>query len=185
MRSQENTVGAGYSKISIGVHWFMLLLLAVVYALIELREFYPRGSEIRETFKAWHFTMGLLVFGLVWIRLVARLRTSRPPQPRSAADWLAAAMHLALYVLMVLMPVIGWMVLSASGKPIPFFGIDLPALIPKNKALGEQLKEVHELETAHASDRRYFGHHLAPCSWRRHACLRSATPQSCPILQTD
>lgn len=123
----------------------MLLLLAVVYALIELREFYPRGSEIRETFKAWHFTMGLLVFGLVWIRLVARLRTSRPPQPRSAADWLAAAMHLALYVLMVLMPVIGWMVLSASGKPIPFFGIDLPALIPKNKALGEQLKEVHEL----------------------------------------
>lgn len=145
MRSQENTVGAGYSKISIGLHWFMLLLLAVVYALIELREFYPRGSEIRETFKAWHFTMGLLVFGLVWIRLVARLRTSRPPQPRSAADWLAAAMHLALYVLMVLMPVIGWMVLSASGKPIPFFAIDLPALIPKNKALGEQLKEVHEL----------------------------------------
>lgn len=145
MRSQENTVGAGYSKISIGLHWFMLLLLAVVYALIELREFYPRGSEIRETFKAWHFTMGLLVFGLVWIRLVARLRTSRPPQPRSAADWLAAAMHLALYALMVLMPVVGWMVLSASGKPIPFFGIELPALIPTNKAMGDQLKEIHAL----------------------------------------
>ena len=145
MRSPENTVDTGYSKLSIGLHWFMLLLLAVVYALIELRELYPRGSEIREAFKAWHFTIGLLVFGLVWIRLVARLRTSRPPQPRSAADWLAAAMHLALYGLMVLMPVVGWMVLSASGKPIPFFGIELPALIPPNKPLGEQLKEVHEV----------------------------------------
>lgn len=144
MLHEQKQAGATYSKV-FDRPALVMLLLAVVYALIELREFYPRGSEIRETFKAWHFTMGLLVFGLVWIRLVARLRTSRPPQPRSAADWLAAAMHLALYVLMVLMPVIGWMVLSASGKPIPFFAIDLPALIPKNKALGEQLKEVHEL----------------------------------------
>ena len=144
MLHEQKQAGATYSKV-FDRPALVMLLLAVVYALIELREFYPRGSEIRETFKAWDFTMGLLVFGLVWIRLVARLRTSRPPQPRSAADWLAAAMHLALYVLMVLMPVIGWMVLSASGKPIPFFAIDLPALIPKNKALGEQLKEVHEL----------------------------------------
>ena len=144
MLHEQKQAGATYSKV-FDRPALVMLLMAVVYALIELREFYPRGSEIRETFKAWHFTMGLLVFGLVWIRLVARLRTSRPPQPRSAADWLAVAMHLALYVLMVLMPVIGWMVLSASGKPIPFFAIDLPALIPKNKALGEQLKEVHEL----------------------------------------
>lgn len=143
MLSQRKTVAAGYSKFSIGLHWLMLLLLAIVYALIELRELYPRGSEVREAFKVWHFTAGLLVFGLVWIRLVARLRTSRPPQPRSAADWLAAAMHLALYALMVLMPVVGWMVLSASGKPIPFFGIELPALIPTNKAMGDQLKEIH------------------------------------------
>lgn len=145
MLSQRKTVAAGYSKFSIGLHWLMLLLLAIVYALIELRELYPRGSEVREAFKVWHFTAGLLVFGLVWIRLVARLRTSRPPQPRSAADWLAAAMHLALYALMVLMPVVGWMVLSASGKPIPFFGIELPALIPTNKAMGDQLKEIHAL----------------------------------------
>ncbi|HUX31865.1 MAG TPA: cytochrome b/b6 domain-containing protein, partial [Thiobacillus sp.] len=34
--------------------------------------------------------------------------------------------------------------LSAAGKPIPFFGLELPALIGENKDLGKQIKEVHE-----------------------------------------
>lgn len=144
MFHEQKMAGAIYSRVSIGLHWFMLLLLAVVYALIELRELYPRGSEIRETFKAWHFTAGLLVFGLVWIRIAARIWTSRMLRLQAATDWLSAAMHLALYALMVLMPVLGWMVLSASGKPIPFFGAELPPLIPTDKALGEQLKDIHE-----------------------------------------
>jgi cytochrome b561 len=42
------------------------------------------------------------------------------------------------------MPVLGWLVLSASGKPIPFFGVELPALLAQNKDLASQLKEVHE-----------------------------------------
>jgi len=34
--------------------------------------------------------------------------------------------------------------LSAAGKPVPFFGARLPALLPENKDLAERLKEVHE-----------------------------------------
>jgi cytochrome b561 len=42
------------------------------------------------------------------------------------------------------MPLTGWLMLSAAGKPIPFFGLELPALIGENKALAKQIKEVHE-----------------------------------------
>ena len=61
-----------YSRVSIALHWLMLVLLAAVYACIELREYYPRGSDIREGLKTWHFMLGLSVFVLVWVRLVAR-----------------------------------------------------------------------------------------------------------------
>jgi cytochrome b561 len=57
---------------------------------------------------------------------------------------LAKLMHLALYVLMICMPLLGWLLLSASGKSIPFFGLELPALVGKNKALAELIKEIHE-----------------------------------------
>lgn len=50
-----------------------------------------------------------------------------------------------LYALMIAMPLTGWLLLSASGKPIPFFGLQLPALIAENKDLAKQLKEVHEV----------------------------------------
>ncbi|MDP1912732.1 hypothetical protein [Brevundimonas sp.] len=43
----------------IALHWLMLLLLAVVHACIELREHYPRGGDIREGLKTWHFMLGL------------------------------------------------------------------------------------------------------------------------------
>jgi len=52
--------------------------------------------------------------------------------------------HLALYALMIITPLLGWLTLSASGKPIPFFGLELPALTGENKELAKQLKEVHE-----------------------------------------
>ncbi|MHB1092964.1 MAG: cytochrome b [Thiobacillus sp.] len=42
------------------------------------------------------------------------------------------------------MPLLGWLVLSAGGKPIPFFGLELPALIGENKALAKQLEERRE-----------------------------------------
>lgn len=134
-----------YSRLSIGLHWFMLLLLAAVYACIELREAYPRGSDIREGLKTWHFMLGLSVFGLVGLRLVARIGHRGPPELRSWTDRLAALAHLALYGIMIAMPILGWVALSADGKTIPFFGLELPPLVGPNKALADQVEEVHEL----------------------------------------
>ncbi|MNP75825.1 hypothetical protein D3C76_1729480 [compost metagenome] len=42
-------------------------------------------------------------------------------------------------------PLAGWLILSAAGKPIPFFGLELPALIGPDKELAGQIKELHEL----------------------------------------
>jgi cytochrome b561 len=45
---------------------------------------------------------------------------------------------------MIGMPLAGWVVLSAAGKPIPFFGLELPALVGQDKALASQVVELHE-----------------------------------------
>ncbi len=34
--------------------------------------------------------------------------------------------------------------MSAAGKPIPFFGLELPALVAADKALARQVLEIHE-----------------------------------------
>ena len=136
-----------YALPSIMLHWLMVALIVGVYAAIELREFWPRGSATREAFKTWHFMLGISVFGLVWFRIAARLIWAAPP-PASGPVWrktVAGATHLALYVLMIAMPVAGWLILSAEGEAIPFFGFDLPPLIAANAALAENVEDIHEL----------------------------------------
>ena len=135
-----------YGALSIGLHWLMLLLLVAVYACIELREFFPKGSDPREALKTWHYMLGLSVFVLVWLRLATNIIGHFPriePEPPRWQKWSARLMHLLLYILMICMPLAGWLMLSAEGKPIPFFGLHLPALINENKNTAELIKEIH------------------------------------------
>lgn len=134
---------APFSRLSIVMHWLMLALLAGVYACIELREFYPRGSDVREGLKTWHFMLGLSVFALVWVRLAARGLSPRLPAFRGWPGALAMAMHVALYILMVAMPVMGWMLLSSEGKVVPFFGLVLPPLVAPNAVLAGRIEGLH------------------------------------------
>lgn len=136
--------GKELGQFSIALHWFMLLLLAAVYACIQLRELYPRGSDIREGLKTWHFMLGLSVFALVWIRLLARWRTPLLSRTPGLARWPAAAGHIALYGLMIAMPLLGWLTLSAEGDAVPFFGLVLPPLATPDKALAERVGGLHE-----------------------------------------
>lgn len=133
---------------SISLHWLMVVLFIAVYASIELRVLFEKGTELRETMKSLHFMFGLLIFFLVWLRLTMRVKYPAPHIEPASPRWqtLAAQLaHVMLYVLMIGMPLAGWFMLSAAGKPIPFFGLELPALIGKNKELAGQIKEVHEL----------------------------------------
>ena len=133
-----------YSRASIALHWLMLVLLAAVFACIELREYYPRGSDIREALKTWHFMLGLSMFALVWIRLIARWRTPWLAAGVGWTRWPAAAVHLLLYGGMIVLPLLGWLILSAEGASIPFFGLSLPPLIAPDKALAGQLEDLHK-----------------------------------------
>ncbi len=144
--SLRNTASR-YGSLSIGLHWLMVLLIAAVYACIELRENFPKGSDLRDGLKTWHFMLGLGILVLALFRLAARLTDTVPgiePAPPRWQALLAKLAHVALYVLMIGMPLAGWMILSAEGKPIPFFGLDLPPLIMQSKAVAEWANEIHE-----------------------------------------
>lgn len=141
-----NEVSNRYSPISIAMHWMMFLLMVAVYACIELREIYPKGSDPREALKMWHFMLGLCVGILVWVRLFFMVRGQKPaivPTPPRWQHLLSKAVHGLLYLLMIGLPILGWVMLSAAGKPIPFFGLELPALINENKELSKSIKEIH------------------------------------------
>lgn len=142
-----NTSNHRYHSLSVALHWLMLLLIAAVYACIELRTSFPRGSEPRELIKHWHFALGMAVFVLVWLRLLGRLVFPTPPirpQPPGWQHALAAAMHLALYALMIGLPLLGWLILSAGDKTQIFTWLTLPSLVAPNRELAGQLKEIHE-----------------------------------------
>lgn len=141
-----------YAATGIALHWLMLLLLVAVYASMELREAYPKGSEPREALKSLHYVLGLSVLLLVMLRLGLRAFAGAAPAIAPApARWeraTAALMHLALYALMVGMPLLGWALLSAEGKPPSYLGLSLPPLVAEAKGTAELLEEVHEIGAA-------------------------------------
>lgn len=135
-----------YSSATVAVHWLMAALLAAVFASIELRVLFAKGTEMRDFMKALHFMLGLGVLLMVSLRLAARFTGPKPAAQAAHtwASWAARLGHGALYVLMVGMPILGWLALSAAGKPIPFFGLEMPALVSPDKTLANDLKELHE-----------------------------------------
>ncbi len=135
-----------YGSLSIGLHWVMLLLLIALYACIELRVFFPKGSDLRTVLKTWHFMLGLSVFVLASLRLAVNLINPVDLIESAMPGWstfLSKLMQITLYVFMMGMPLAGWLLLSAEGKPIPFFGLQLPALMGESKDLEELIKEIH------------------------------------------
>lgn len=138
---------ARYGSLQVALHWLMLVLLVAVYVAMELRENFPKGSDPREFMKSLHFMLGISVLILVAVRIAARFSGPTPaivPQPPSWQELLGKLLHLAMYAFMIGMPIAGWLILSAEAKPIPFFGLELPALVAKNHALAESVEHWHK-----------------------------------------
>jgi len=136
-----------YGSISIKLHWFMVILMIFVFATIESRVFFEKGTDTRDLFKMWHFMLGLLVLILVIARVYLRTiqLTPKISPPLSNIQALGAkTAHILLYAFMIGMPIFGWFVLSAKGKVIPFFGLELPALITYDKPFGKILESWHK-----------------------------------------
>jgi len=137
-----------YNKATIAIHWLTLLLMIAVYCTMEFRGEFERGSEPRELMKTAHYMLGLSIFLLTFIRLALRFSQPYPAIEPPSAVWqhkLAALTHLTIYAFMIAMPLLGWLILSAEGKVIPFFGLELPALIAPNEGSAELFEEIHEL----------------------------------------
>lgn len=115
------------------LHWLTLALLAAVYATMELRGLFPRGSVPREAMKTAHYFLGLAVFAVTLLRLVLRATGHTPPINPPPPAWqavLARIVALVMYALMLAMPVIGYLILGADGKAPAIGGWSLPVLVP-------------------------------------------------------
>jgi cytochrome b561 len=174
---------ARYPRFLVGLHWLTLLLLAAVYACIELRVNFPRDSAIRAGLKQWHYGLGLAVFALLWLRVALRLRGPLPGAILSNWQrWLSSAVHLLLYVFMAATPLLGWALVSAEGKLPVWFGLTLPALMAPDQMLAERLEAWHE--TLGVAGYWLIGLHAAAALfhhyWLRDPALRRMLPHRAP-----
>lgn len=148
MIENNSLIMAKFNPILIFLHWLMVVLIIAVYVCMETRGFFPKDSDPRNLLKNLHFMLGISVLLMVVVRIVVRLATTVPaiiPATKPIDKIAANVMHATLYIFMVSMPILGWLTLSAYGKPIPFFGFELPPLIEKNTELRDLLKEIHEI----------------------------------------
>lgn len=98
---------------------------------------------------AWHRPVGLTVLGLVLLRLTIRIASSAPAFPRDMPRLQAAAArtaHLLLYASMFAMPLLGWAMISAAGKPVVVIpGTVLPDFVSADPALHATLRTAHSI----------------------------------------
>lgn len=136
-----------YSTPVIALHWLTVLLVIAVYCLMEFKGIYPKGSPEREAMKAWHFTLGMTVFALTWVRLIFRATSKTPPIAPPIPQWqktLSMLTHGLLLAMLILLPLSGWMTVNAFGNLVPFWGVDLPVLTTVDKEAARRIKELHE-----------------------------------------
>jgi len=131
------------------LHWGMALLIIVSIAAVELHEFFPKGGATRNGMMAAHFQIGLLVFLLIWARLVAVFSDRTPPitpEPSLSQHVAAKLVHLALYASMIALPILGVLMTQAGDHSLAFLGVvQLPSFIGVDKDFSKELKEVHEV----------------------------------------
>ena len=103
-------------------------------------------SKLR--YYAWHKWIGITVFLIAAVRLAWRAIVPPPPFPASmpATQARAArAVHALLYVLMLAVPLSGWVYSSATGVSVSYLNlVPLPNLVAKDKALASALLVVHQ-----------------------------------------
>ena len=137
-----------YSTPAVVLHWLVALLIFAGFPLGLYMVDLPLSPDKLKLY-SYHKWIGITVLLLVAVRVSWRLTHVPPPLPASVAAWqrhASALVHGLLYVLMIAIPLSGWLMSSAKGFQTVWFGVlPLPDLIGKDKALGDQLAEVHKI----------------------------------------
>ncbi|NOT17203.1 MAG: cytochrome b [Sulfuriferula sp.] len=136
-----------YTYPAIGLHWLMALMIVLTWPLGLYMSDLPL-SPYKLQLYAYHKWIGMVVLMLLIARVLWRL-THRPPALVAGLPrWQVVAahsVHVALYGLMLAVPLSGWLMSSALGFQVVLFGVlPVPDLISINKPLGATLKSVHE-----------------------------------------
>lgn len=138
---------ATYTATAIGLHWLIALGIAGSFAVGLYMQDLPLSPDKLKIY-SWHKWAGVTIFLLVLVRLGWRLSHVPPAPPAGLPAWqlrAAAAVHGLLYVLMIAIPLSGWLMSSAKGYQTVWFGlVPLPDLLQKDKALGEMLALIHQ-----------------------------------------
>ena len=140
------TSSARYTRTAVFLHWLLALLILAALGwglyMVDLRL-----SPWKLKAYSWHKWLGVSIFLLVLARLAWRLSHKPPPLPAGIPGWQrmsAAVSHGLLYLLMLAIPLSGWLMSSAKGFQTVYFGVlPLPDLLEKNKILGDLLVSVH------------------------------------------
>jgi cytochrome b561 len=128
-------------------HWGMaVLVLATIPAgFIMVQDGLDRS--LQNSLFLFHKNVGVLLLILVLGRLLYRWRHAPAPLPQDMPGWqrtAAGLSHGALYTLLLVMPVAGYVRVRAGGFPIESLdALGLPSLVPRSDALAEAAKAVH------------------------------------------
>ena len=160
---------ARWGAVAIALHWLVVaLVLAMAWLGLTMGDL-PNGPGKIATY-ALHKSIGLTLLAVVVLRLLWRLHAGAPPPIAGTPPWqvrAAALAHGLLYALLLAMPLSGWLLNSAAGFPLQWFGLfNLPALAQRDPGLRALSGEVHEwlfwtlalLAVAHAAAALH--HHL-------------------------
>lgn len=145
MRGQGGADRYGWGLI--GLHWLTLALIAGAFVLgLILGDM--KLSPLKLKLYAWHKWIGLLVLALLPLRLLLR-RLDPLDHAQELLAWerrLSGLVHGLLYLLMLAVPLLGWLHSSAAGFSVVWFGVlPLPDLVGKQPDLAKVFKEMHEL----------------------------------------
>ncbi|MBV8683244.1 MAG: cytochrome b [Caulobacteraceae bacterium] len=134
-----------FSPLQRVLHWLMAICILTMFfvGVGMVSTVTPKYLRLIEL----HKTVGILLLILVVIRIAARWRYGAPALPANlpVPIKLAAGLsHYVLYGLMIVMPLLGWAMLSAANYPVVVFGgLRLPPIAPQGELLHTVLWDAH------------------------------------------
>lgn len=142
-----------YGTFSKVMHWLMAAIIITLIAVGIYMAELPRDTDAQKQyafqFYGMHKSFGVVALLLIIVRLVWLRISPNPPLP-AAFDakerMVVEGLKKLLYLMMLLLPLSGYLMSNAGGHPIKFFGLfELPAIIGKSKAFGGIVHEMHEI----------------------------------------
>ncbi len=120
-----------YGRVSRVLHWTIAILFVALIPMGIFASIIPEGTEYRVEYYVVHKTIGVTVLALVLVRLFWNRQSKRPALDASLTSKerkLAHLAHIALYVMMIMIPITGFIMTSFHGAPTFFFAWELEPL---------------------------------------------------------